>query len=59
MVTALVKAVKSNLQIVWMSKEEAKAAIQLAVKKELIEKVKIEELNGILAEIIEQAEGQF
>lgn len=42
-----------------MSKEDAKAAIQLAVKKELIEKVKIEELNGILAEIIEQAEGQF
>jgi type I restriction enzyme R subunit len=58
-VHGVVKAVKSNLQIDWMNKEDAKAAIRLAVKKELRGKVKIEELNDILAEIMEQAEGQF
>ena len=58
-VHSVVKAVKSNLQIDWMNKEDAKAAIRLAVKKELRGKVKIEELNDILAEIMEQAEGQF
>ena len=55
----VVKAVKSNLQIDWMNKEDAKAAIRLAVKKELRGKVDIEELNTILQEIMEQAEGQF
>jgi type I restriction enzyme R subunit len=58
-VHAVVKAVKSNLQIDWMNKEDAKAAIRLAVKKELRGKVSILELNGILQEIMEQAEGQF
>jgi type I restriction enzyme R subunit len=58
-VHAVVKAVKSNLQIDWMNKEDAKAAIRLAVKKELRGKVSISELNGILQEIMEQAEGQF
>ena len=42
-----------------MNKEDAKAAIRLAVKKELRGKVNIEELNTILQEIMEQAEGQF
>ena len=53
------KAVKSNLQIDWYKKESAKAAIRLAVKKELRGKVDINELNNILAEIMEQAEGQY
>lgn len=55
----LVKAVKSNLQLDWTKKENAKAAIRLAVKKELRGKVTISELNKILAEIMDQAEGQY
>jgi type I restriction enzyme R subunit len=58
-VHAVVKAVKSNLQLDWTKKENAKAAIRLAVKKELRGKVSISKLNDILAEIMEQAEGQF
>jgi type I restriction enzyme R subunit len=42
-----------------MNKEDAKAGIRLAVKKELRGKVSISELNAILQEIMEQAEGQF
>lgn len=42
-----------------MNKEDAKATIRLAVKKELRGKVSISELNGILQEIMEQAVGQF
>ncbi|MCZ8145837.1 type I restriction endonuclease subunit R [Flavobacterium sp.] len=55
----VVKAVKSNLQIDWTNKEDAKAAIRLAVKKELRGKVSMLELNAILQDIMEQAEGQF
>ena len=58
-VHAVVRAVKSNLQIDWMNKEDAKAAIRLAVKKELRGKVSFSELNTILQEIMQQAEGQF
>ncbi|GAA0748625.1 type I restriction endonuclease subunit R [Gaetbulibacter jejuensis] len=58
-VHAVVKAVKSNLQLDWTKKENAKAAIRLAVKKELRGKVSISKLNDILAEIMQQAEGQF
>ncbi|MEZ4939014.1 MAG: type I restriction endonuclease subunit R, partial [Crocinitomicaceae bacterium] len=58
-VHAVVKAVKSNLQLDWTKKENAKAAIRLAVKKELKGKVTITELNKILAEIMDQAEGQY
>ena len=53
------KAVKSNLQLDWYKKEDAKAAIRLAVKKELRGKVDIKDLNNILADIMEQAEGQY
>jgi type I restriction enzyme R subunit len=42
-----------------MKKEDARAAIRLAVKKELRGKVSFEELNAILQEIMEQAEGQY
>jgi type I restriction enzyme, R subunit len=58
-VHAVCKAVKENLEIDWTRKEDAKAAIRLAVKRELRGKVSLEELNQILQEIMEQAEGQF
>ncbi len=58
-VQAVVKAVTNNLQLDWTKKENAKAAIRLAVKKELRGKVSVEELNKILAEIMDQAEGQY
>jgi type I restriction enzyme R subunit len=58
-VHGVVKAVKNNLQIDWMSKEDAKASIRLAVKRELRGKVGILELNNILQEIMDQAEGQY
>ncbi len=58
-VHGVVKAVKSNLQIDWMNKEDAKAAIRLAVKKELRGKIELNELNEILQEIMVQAEGQY
>ncbi len=58
-VHAIVKAVKNNLQLDWTKKENAKAAIRLAVKKELRGKVTIAELNKILEEIMNQAEGQY
>ncbi|MNR03153.1 hypothetical protein D3C85_1190340 [compost metagenome] len=58
-VHGVVNAVKNNLQLDWMNKEDAKASIRLAVKKELRGKVNILELNNILQEIMQQAEGQF
>lgn len=58
-VHAVVKAVKDNLQFDWTKKENAKAAIRLAVKKELRKKVSLSKLNEILEEIMQQAEGQF
>jgi len=58
-VHAVCKAVKDNLEIDWTKKEDAKAAIRLAVKKELRGKVSLDELNKILQEIMDQAEGQF
>ncbi|MFH1052396.1 MAG: type I restriction endonuclease subunit R [bacterium] len=53
------KAVKSNLQLDWYKKENAKAQIRLAVKRELRDKVELAQLDKILAEIMEQAEGQY
>lgn len=58
-VHAVCKAVKDNLEIDWTKKEDAKAAIRLAVKRELRGKVSMDELNKILQEIMEQAEGQY
>lgn len=55
----VVKAVKKNLQLDWTKKENAKAAIRLAVKKELRKKVNLSKLNGVLEEIMQQAEGQY
>lgn len=59
LVHAVVNSVKKNLQLDWSKKEDAKAAIRLAVKKELKGKVPFSELDNILKEVIEQAEGQF
>jgi type I restriction enzyme, R subunit len=53
------KAVKNNLQIDWYKKEDAKATIRLAVKRELRGKVQLEQLEEILAEIMDQAESQY
>lgn len=58
-VISVVKAVKKNLQLDWTKHEDSKAAIRLAVKKELRGKVDIEELNDLLKEIMDQAEGQW
>lgn len=43
----------------WTRNEDARAAIRLAVKKELRGKVPFSELDKILKEVIEQAEGQY
>ena len=42
-----------------LNAEDAKAAIRLAIKKELKGKVAFSELDNLLREVIEQAEGQF
>jgi type I restriction enzyme R subunit len=55
----VVSSVKKNLQLDWTKKEDAKAAIRLAVKKELKGIVPFSELDNLLKEVIEQAEGQF
>jgi len=55
----ITQAVKKNLQLDWFKKENARAAIRLAVKKQLRGKADIKALNEILAEIMEQAEGQY
>lgn len=54
-----VNSVKKNLQLGWTKKENAKAAIRLAVKRELKGKVPFSELDNILKEVIEQAEGYY
>ena len=59
LVQKIVKAVTNNLQLDWYKKPDAQAAIRLAVKKVIRGKVDIKELNIILAEIMEQAEGQY
>lgn len=55
----VVASVKRNLQLDWSKKEDARAAIRLAVKKELKGKVPFSELDRLLKEVIEQAEGQY
>lgn len=59
LVHAVVTSVKKNLQLDWAKKEDARAAIRLAVKKELRGKVPFSELDNLLKEVIEQAEGQY
>ena len=59
LVHGVVASVKKNLQIDWTKKEDARAAIRLAVKKELKGKVPFSELDELLKEVVVQAEGQF
>lgn len=59
LVHKVVASVKKNLQLDWAKKENARAAIRLAVKKELKGKVPFSELDQLLKEVIEQAEGQY
>jgi type I restriction enzyme R subunit len=59
LVHKVVASVKKNLQLDWTKKEDARAAIGLAVKKELHGKVPFSELDNLLKEVIEQAEGQY
>ena len=59
LVHRVVASVKKNLQLDWTKKEDAKAAIRIAVKKELKGKVPYSKLDDLLKEVIEQAEGQY
>ncbi|MEQ9231473.1 MAG: type I restriction endonuclease subunit R, partial [Cyclobacteriaceae bacterium] len=59
LVHGVVASVKKNLQLDWTKKEDARAAIRLAVKKELKGKVPFSELDELLKDVIEQAEGQY
>ena len=59
LVHTVVASVKKNLQLDWTKKEDARAAIRLAVKKELKGKVPFSDLDTLLKEVIEQAEGQY
>lgn len=59
LVHKVVASIKRNLQLDWSKKEDARAAIRLAVKKELRGKVPFSELDRLLKEVIEQAEGQY
>lgn len=59
LVHKVVASVKKNLQLDWTKKEDARASIRLAVKKELKGKVPFSELDNLLKEVIEQAEGQY
>jgi type I restriction enzyme R subunit len=55
----VVASVKKNLHLDWTKKEDAKVAFRLAVKKELKGIVPFSELDNLLKEVIEQAEGKF
>ena len=59
LVHKVVALVKKNLQLDWTKKEDARSAIRLAVKKELKGKVPFSELDNLLKEVLEQAEGQY
>ncbi len=59
LVHKVVESVKKNLQLDWTKKQDAKAAIRLAVKKELRGKVSFSALDELLKAVIEQAEGQY
>jgi type I restriction enzyme R subunit len=59
LVHRVVALVKKNLQLDWTKKEDARSAIRLAVKKELKGKVPFSELDNLLKEVLEQAEGQY
>ena len=59
LVHKVVDSVKKNLEIDWTKKERAKAAIRVALKRELRGKVPYSELDKLLKEVIEQAAGMY
>jgi type I restriction enzyme, R subunit len=59
LVHKVVASVKKNLQLDWTKKEEAKAAIRLALKRELRGIVPLSEIDNLLKEVLERAEGQY
>ncbi len=59
LVKQIVRDIKKNLQVDWYKKPDTKAEIMLAVKKALRGKVSVEELNTVLAEIMEQATARW
>ncbi len=59
LVKQIVKEIKKNLTIDWYKKPDINAEIQLAVKRTLRGKVSVEELNAVLAEIMEQATSRW
>jgi type I restriction enzyme R subunit len=59
LVHRVVALVKKNLQLDWTKKEDARSAIRLAVKKELKGKVPFSDLDNLLKDVLEQAEGQY
>lgn len=59
LVHRVVDNVKKNLQLDWTNKPDARAAIRLAVKKELRGIVPFSALDELLKQVIEQAEGQY
>ncbi|WP_181938035.1 MULTISPECIES: type I restriction enzyme endonuclease domain-containing protein [unclassified Arenibacter] len=59
LVHSVVASVKKNLKLDWTKKEDARAAIRLAVKKELRGKIPFTELDNLLKEVVEQAEDTY
>ncbi|SFN24852.1 protein of unknown function [Salegentibacter flavus] len=57
LVHKVVDFIKKNLQLDWTKKEDARAAIRLAVKKELRGNLPFSELDNLPKGVIEQAEG--
>ena len=55
----VVDSVKKNLQLDWTKKEDARAAIRLAVKKELRGKVPFSELDNLLKKLLSRPRGSI
>ena len=59
LVHKVVASVKKNLQLDWSTKQDARAAIRVAVKRALKSKGESSELDNLLKDVLEQAEGQY
>jgi type I restriction enzyme R subunit len=51
--------IKKNLKVDWYKRPDLKAIIMLSVKRTLIKKGVLDELQEILNEIMEQAEARY
>ncbi|MBS1615867.1 MAG: type I restriction endonuclease subunit R [Bacteroidetes bacterium] len=58
-VKEVTEVIKKNLQIDWWKKPDAQAQIMLAVKRTLMKKGVLKELDEILRQIMEQAESRW